>query len=180
MWKNTYSTYGSFSKTLHWLIFFLLLFMLIYGYSLEFVPKAYQGMAYNIHKLTGLTILVLMLLRLLWKLSNVTPLLPADTPPWQRGLDHLVQWLLYLTVIGMPIAGWVGASAMGRPPSLGKIALALPIEHNKTLADQAFLVHNTIAVIIIVLVSVHILAALYHYIIKKDRILERMLPYGDR
>lgn len=176
MLTNTYISFGSVSKTLHWLIFLLVLCMLIYGYSLEYVPEAYQGTAYNIHKLTGLTILTLMLIRLVWKLCNKAPLLPVGTPGWQRIIDHVVQWLLYIVLISMPIAGWVGSVAMNRPPHLGQMVINLPIEKNQSLAEQSFSLHNTIAILIIVLVSLHILAALYHYFIKKDNILQRMLP----
>lgn len=176
MLTNTYISYGSISKTLHWLIFLLVLGMLIFGFCLGYVPDAYQGMAYNIHKLTGLTILGLVVIRLLWKFCNTTPLLPADTPRWQRTTDHAVQWLLYISLLCMPIAGWVGSVAMNKPPHLGEIPLRLPIEQNKMLAEQSFNIHNITAIVIIVLVSIHILAALYHYFIKKDNVLQRMLP----
>lgn len=176
MWKNTDIAYGSVSKTLHWLIFFLILFMLIYGYFLDTIPKDYQGIAYNIHKLTGVTILLLVVIRLIWKFVNVSPPLPADTPSWQVGIDHLVQWLLYISIIAMPVAGWVGSSSAGKPPHIGDLTLSLPIAQNKALISTAFTIHNTLAIVIIALVIIHILAALYHFFIKKDRVFQRMLP----
>lgn len=174
--RNTTISYGSVAKFFHWLIFFLLLFMIIYGFFLESIPKDYQPIAYNIHKLTGLTILTLMILRALWALTNPKPLPPFDVPFWQQWAERLVHFLLYATIIVMPLAGWIGAVAGGRPPHIGSLNISLPIEQNKTLASTAFQIHNTIAIIIIVLVSIHILAALYHYFIKKDEILNRMMP----
>lgn len=179
MWRNTEHSYGFVSRFLHWLIFLLLLGMIIYGFVLPYLPDSYQGTAYNIHKLTGLSILILMLIRLIWKWGNPTPLLPTDTPPWQLMIDRIVQWLLYITVIAMPIAGWVGTSASDKPPHLGHLALRLPVASSKALAELAFTIHNTLAIIIIVLVSIHILAALYHYFVKKDRVLQRMLTGVD-
>jgi len=175
--RNSQVAYGSVAKFFHWLIFLLVLFMIIYGYSLQYVPKDYQAFAYNIHKLTGVTILTLMILRLLWALSNPKPLLPLDVPHWERLLERFVHALLYLVLIVMPLAGWIGSVAGGRPPHIGDINLWLPIEQNKALAEAAFNVHNTTAIIIIVLVSLHILAALYHHFIKRDDILRRMMPH---
>src|SRR5258708_32579120 len=108
--KNTSKSYGSVAKFLHWLIFVLVFCMIIAGFCLGFVPKEYQGTVYNIHKLTGLTILLLMAIRLCWKLVNVKPNLPAKTPGWQRKAERVVHDLLYLFIICMPLAGWIGAS----------------------------------------------------------------------
>lgn len=176
MWRNSYTQYGSVAKFFHWVIFLLLVGMLIFGFFLDDIPKDYQGFAYNIHKLTGLTILCLMVLRALWALSNPKPILPADTKAWERVIEHVVHILLYLAVIAMPLVGWIASSADGRPPHLGSIQIKFPIEKNAALADGLFSVHNTLAIVLIVLISIHVLAALYHYFVKKDQILQRMMP----
>src|SRR3990167_4238155 len=99
MWRNSNTQYGSVAKFFHWVIFLLLFCMIIFGFLLDDIPKDYQGVAYNTHKLTGLTILCLMLLRALWALTNPKPALPSDTKPWQRTAERLVHLLLYLTII---------------------------------------------------------------------------------
>src|SRR5260221_689168 len=101
--KNTLTTYGSITKFLHWLIFILIVGMLTYGYLLEDVPKNYQGLAYNIHKLTGLTILSLMVLRLIWALVNPKPILKFSNS-FEKFMERLVHWLLYAVIIMMPLA----------------------------------------------------------------------------
>lgn len=174
--RNTITTYGSVAKFFHWIIFLLLACMLTFGYFMGDMPKPYKPMVYNIHKLTGLTILVLMILRLLWAFTNPKPIVSVETPAWQRLAERLVQGLIYLSVIAMPIVGWVGATLGGSPPHIGSFKLPLPLNPNDNLSDTAFSVHNTLAIIIIVLISIHALAALYHYFIKKDDILQRMLP----
>jgi cytochrome b561 len=176
MIKNTLSTYGSFSKFLHWVIAILVIVMLSFGFFLDDVPKEYQEFTYNLHKLTGLTILALMLIRLLWALMNVKPLLPAGTKAWERIAEHLGHFALYLFLICMPLVGWIGSIAAGYAPKLGSIEFNLPIEKNKVLSETAFDLHNTFAIILIVLVSIHILAALFHHFIKRDGVLRRMLP----
>ena len=174
--KNTSRSYGVVAKFLHWLIFVLVLLMIVGGFFLDDVPKAYKGVIYNLHKLTGLTILLLMVVRWLWSMINVNPILPANMPAWQRKATRLVHGLLYLLIIAMPLAGWIGSSSAGKPPHLGDLKLSLPIAENKALIDLAFTAHTIIAYCIIAMVSLHLLAALYHHYIRKDDILRRMLP----
>lgn len=175
---NTELTYGSVAKFFHWTIFILVALMLTGGFFLEDVPEAWQRTAYNGHKLIGLTILTLMLLRALWALINTKPTLPRDTKPWEKVAEHVVHGLLYVLLIAMPLAGWIGATAGGRPPKLGDIALALPVAENKALKEWAFGWHETIAFMLIALLCLHVGAALYHHFFKRDDVLRRMLPKG--
>lgn len=172
--KNSASTYGSVAKFFHWLIFVLLLFMVILGYCLDDVPKLYRPFATNLHKLTGLLILLLMLLRAAWALINPKPLLP-NARAWEYWAAYSVHGLLYVTVIAMPLVGWIASNAADHPPYLGHIVFSLPIAQNKALADAAFDLHGNLAIAIIILFVIHVLAAFYHYFIKKDDVLQRML-----
>lgn len=174
--KNTAVAYGSVSKFFHWLIFVLLLFMLTLGYFLHDIPKAYQSLVYNTHKLTGLSILIFMILRVIWALSNPKPRLPKETRPWEGVAERSVHFLLYVSVISMPLAGWIGSSAAGRPPHIGDFHMMLPVAQSKTLSEMAFRVHGLLALTIIALVCVHVLAALYHHFIRHDDVLRRMMP----
>jgi len=174
--RNTTTAYGSVSKFFHWLISTLIILMLIFGYFLDDFPKDIQPITYNIHKLTGLTILALMVLRLLWALANPKPVLPTDTLPWQRTAERMTHFMFYVFVILMPLAGWIGSIAENRPPHLGGFNFELPIPRDKALAGAAFNMHGTVAIVLIVLISAHVLAALYHHFIRKDNILVRMLP----
>ncbi|HSW70518.1 MAG TPA: cytochrome b [Gammaproteobacteria bacterium] len=173
---NTGSVYGPLSKFFHWVVGILVILMLSLTFFINDLPnKALKGTIFNAHKLLGLTILTLMLLRLIWALLNKKPSLP-NTKPWERWAEHLVHWSLYLGLLLMPIAGWVGSVAGGKPPRVGLKKLNLPLEKNEALSDFSFSVHNTLAIILIVLISLHVLAALYHYFFKKDGVLQRMLP----
>jgi cytochrome b561 len=176
--KNSNTTYGSVSKFLHWLIFLLVLIMIPLGYFMgDFPDKAMRGQAFNIHKLIGLTILTLMVLRLIWALLNVKPALPFGTPAWQRYAERTLHFLLYATLFVMPISGWIGSVAAGRAPHLGGFNFNLPIEKSKEISDFAFdEIHVPLAVILIIFVSIHIFAALYHHYLKRDEVLMRILP----
>lgn len=178
MLKNTFNTYGSIAKIFHWLIFFLIFGMIIFGYSLENISKETQAMAYNLHKLIGLSILCLMLLRIIWALFNPKPLIPLNTRLWERIAERLVHYLLYALVVAMPLVGWVGSSAGGHPPHLGNILIRFPITEDKALAKMFMNLHNSIAILLIILISIHVLAALYHHFIRKDDVLKRMLPFS--
>jgi len=173
--RNTVFAYGAVSKFFHWLIFFLVLFMLVFGFLLDDIPKDYQGAAYNLHKLIGLSILLLMVMRLIWTLINPKPEL-SDVKPWERFVERLVHQLLYLAIIVMPLAGWIGASSSGRGPHLGSLYLGLPIPKDKALITTCFQLHGIFAFVIIGLVTLHVLAALYHHFIRKDDVLLRMMP----
>lgn len=174
--KNTLTSYGSISKFFHWSIACLVLFMLIYGCLLEDMPQAWQAMAYNIHKVIGVIVFLLMILALAWALINTKPMLPLETTAPERFTAHVVQYLLYLCVISMALSGWIGASAAGRPPHVGDLALLLPVPHNKAIVIAAFLMHGAIAIGLAFLITIHIMAAFFHHYIRKDEILKRMLP----
>src|ERR1700722_20116700 len=108
---NTSTAYGVVAKFFHWLIFILIVGMLVVGYLLEDVPKDWQRTVYNMHKLTGLTLLCLVMLRLVWALINKKPALPPSTSLFEKMGERLVHGLLYVALIAMPLAGWIGATA---------------------------------------------------------------------
>jgi len=174
---NTANQYGSVAKFFHWTLFFLVTLMLVGGYFLEDIPKDWQRVAYNTHKLIGLLILCLMLFRLGWALSNMKPTL-QDTKPWEKLAERLVHWSLYASLIAMPLLGWIGATASGRPPKLGTWIIALPIVENKALKEWAFNGHIFVSYLIIGLLCIHISAALLHHFVRKDNVLQRMMPEG--
>ncbi len=180
--KNSTTTYGSAAQFLHWTIFLLVLIMIPLGYVMgDISDKALRGQIVNIHKLIGILILILMLVRASWALRNVKPVLPFGTPLWQKRCERGLHFLLYAGLIIMPLSGWMGSVAAGRPPHLDHIVFELPIAQSKSVSGFAFdYIHVPLAIILIVLISIHILAALYHYFIKKDDILRRMLPHRGR
>ncbi len=169
MLKNTSHSYGSLTKWFHWGIVILVLLMFLSGYF-DLLPM-------NIHKLMGLSILSLMVLRIIWRLCNPTPELPPHVTKLERILSHSVQGLLYLALLAMPLSGWILATAAGYFPHIGSVNLPMPgIPSSQNLSDWADNIHVTLAVIILVLIGLHFVGALKHYFIDRDGILQRMLP----
>lgn len=181
--KNTKYSYGSVTKFLHWLIFFLVLGMLLVGFFMDDIgDKGLKSQVIMLHKLTGLTVLSLMIFRLIWALMNPKPQLPNGSKRWERIAEYAGHGLLYLLLIAMPLSGWLMVSAAGKPPTFFNLfAIPMPgVAGNDTLKHLGDSLHTIIAWTIIVIVSLHILAALRHHFFEKDDILLRMLPEKKR
>lgn len=172
--KNTTEKYGSIAKFLHWLTALLIIVMLFIGY---FMDNWGSAAIYNLHKLIGLSILGLVLVRALWAIINRRPRLPDDMNKLEKFLAHCVQGLLYLCMFVMPLSGWAMSTAAGHYPHIGSMIFPLPgIPLNQTLAGNLFAIHSTSAIILITLISLHILGALKHHFIDKNTVLKKMLP----
>lgn len=176
MIRNTENVYGGVAKLLHWVIAILVIGMLIYGFCLDDIPREYRGMAIYSHKLIGMTILFLMILRTLWSLINKKPILPFNTKTWEKWAEHFVHYSFYAILFAMPIVGWMGSVAAGKPPFVDGWTFNLPIAYNKDFSHLLFRLHKQLAIIIIAFLLVHIVAALFHHFIRRDNVLRRMMP----
>lgn len=174
--KSDAEHYGSVAKFFHWFIFILVLALLTLGYTFDLVPKSEKANLVNIHKLIGLLLLATMLLRFAWAVIFPRPL-SLSRYSWERIIEHIVHWSIYGILFLMPISGWIMATAAGKPPHLFHLFLPLPgVPVSKSLSNTAFEIHSTLAIILIILVILHILAALKHHFYDKNRVLKRMLP----
>ncbi|NKB47214.1 MAG: cytochrome b [Legionellales bacterium] len=177
--RNTLDRYGSISQGFHWLVAFLVIGMLIGGFFMGSIANdAVRAQVYMLHKSTGLVVLFLMGLRILWVLGNVKPTTPPNTPLWERIAEHSVHGLLYLTLLGMPLSGWIMSTAANKSPTLYQwFTLPFPgIPVSETLAKIANSIHLTLAWIVIGLLIIHIAAAIKHHWMDQDNVLRRMLP----
>ncbi len=176
---NTQTHYGSVSKLFHWLTALAVISLLIVGWWMGGLDKtlAYKWTVYNVHKLVGLTVLAVTLLRILWLLHCKHPALPHSIPAIERFAARAVHVALYTVLMLMPLSGWVMSTAGDHAPTLGKHALPMPtIALNKTVAHQWNTLHEVLAWVIVALVVLHILGALKHHFIDKNNVLRRMLP----
>jgi cytochrome b561 len=179
-WTNTRDRYGALSIAMHWLMFLLLVAVYVCMEAHEAYPKGSDMRAAlkNWHFTLGITVLVLVCLRLALRLSQVTP---AITPPparWQDKLGKLVHLALYAFMIAMPILGWLILSGEGKGVPFYGFELPGLIAKNKALAENVEDIHKTIGELGYYLVGLHTLAALFHHYLIKDNTLKRMLPWG--
>lgn len=176
--RNTDNSYGTFTKFIHWTIALTIYAMIAVGYWQQTLKDgAFKDQVYQYHKLTGLTVLTLMCVRLIWRFSNTVPSLPQSVPRWQAMASRVIHYALYATLFIMPISGWIMASASGYYPELFGTAIRMPgVSLNEALAHRAHEIHEFMAIVLISLIVIHVLAALKHHFINKNDVLRRMLP----
>ena len=178
--KNTANEWGSISKALHWLVVALILAMAWIGLTMGDLPNGPDKIAtYALHKSIGITILVLVLLRLGWRLYAGAPAPVPGTPSWQDKIASLTHWALYALLLAMPISGWVVNSSSGFPLQwFGLVNLPAIVGRDQELHELAENMHETLFWILITLVVLHAAAAFYHHLFQRDATLARMLPRG--
>ncbi|MFU8798017.1 MAG: cytochrome b, partial [Gammaproteobacteria bacterium] len=130
---------------------------------------------YGFHKEFGLLVLMLAMVRIVWKIGNISPLLPASIPPWQQRAAHAVHWAFYGFMFAIPLSGWAMTSAAGLPPSFFGLFLLpslLPPHQEQFLFFQ--MVHKFLAYGLIATFFAHVGAAFKHLMINKDGIFGRI------
>lgn len=129
-----------------------------------------------LHFMLGLSVLLLVGLRIYIKFTSVTPIIMPGLSPAQYFAAKLGHFALYALMIAMPVLGWLMLSAAAKPIPFFGLALPALISENKALAKSLKEIHETIGVIGYYLIGIHVLAALYHHHIRKDNTLTRILP----
>src|SRR5687768_12052979 len=119
--RNTTRAWGSLSKALHWLIVLLIINQWVIAQRAEELKGLAKLETLAWHKSFGMTILMLAVLRLVWRLMNPTPDLAAETRPWERVLAKISHFLLYALIFAMPLTGWMMSSARNFPVSWFKL-----------------------------------------------------------
>jgi cytochrome b561 len=168
------------AKLFHWAMAALIFAQIALGLvavSLRVSPTKLNFFVW--HKSTGMLILALLALRILWRLSHRAPELPWEMPLWERAGAHLSHWLLYALMIALPLTGWVISSASNVP---FKIFWTIPLPAitapDKAVEDLFATVHGWLVTLLALVLFAHIGAALRHHYVKKDTVLTRMLPWG--
>jgi cytochrome b561 len=165
--------------TLHWLIALLIFaaFPLgVYMHELPFSPDKLR--LYSYHKWIGVTIFMLAIFRLSWRVTHRPPALPEDMPGWEKFAAHATHYALYVLIFIIPISGWLMSSAKGfQTVWFGLLPLPDLLDKDKELGDLLQQVHMLLNFALFGLVLAHVGAALKHHFIQHDDILARMLPF---
>jgi cytochrome b561 len=171
---------------LHWVIAALLVINVGLGLGAESLPDDWVRPAIDLHKSFGLTVLGLVLVRILWRLSHPAPPLPREYGRLERVAAHIAHGLLYGLILLLPISGWLHDSAFkdaaAHPLQLFWIVpwfrigaiQDLPAAPKEVLHDQLFALHAWAGYALYALVALHIAAALKHQFVDRHAELQRM------
>lgn len=180
--RNTTTHWGLPAQLLHWIIVALVITQFVLATIAGDLPLGMRKLAMLArHKSVGITILALALLRLAWRWSNPTPVLPATLRPYEVLLARFTHTALYALLIAMPLTGWIMSSARSFAVSwFGLLQLPDLVRPNRALYDAMLTTHGVLAWTLATIATLHVLAALKHHFVLKDDVLRRMLPFTRR
>lgn len=181
--------YTAVAIALHWIIAFAIIGMIAVGWTMETLQhgdleaRALYQQVVQLHKSFGITILLLSVARVIWRLMNPPPP-EVPMPGWQALAASAVHVLFYVLIIAMPLSGWIMASSSAafetRYFGLVDIRLpilpTLPMESREGIENAAGSLHSAFAWVIVGLLVLHVAAALKHQLIDRDGLLARMAP----
>jgi cytochrome b561 len=176
---------------LHWLIAALIIVNIYLGLSANYwLPDEQIRSAIDLHKSIGITVLGLVLLRILWRISHQPPPLPRSFPDWEHTAAHVAHFILYLLMIGLPLSGWAHDSAwkdaathpmqlfgLFHWPRIGWLMNIDPsVKESLHLHDRLGSLHTWLGYALYAMLVMHIAGALKHEWIDRKSVLKRMLP----
>lgn len=172
--------YGRLSIVIHWITLALLLAVYACIELREIYPRGSEirEALKSWHYMLGLTVFVLVWLRITARLIGKTPPIIPAAPKWQRMIANTVELALYALMIVLPLLGWFMLSAKGEAIALFGIQLPALIGANHALAEQAEEVHEALAMVGLALIGLHAIAALFHHYVRRDNTLRRMTFSG--
>lgn len=163
---------------LHWLIALLIVLNFIAVWVSEDMPRPERMQIMANHKSIGLTVLILTILRIVWRVTHRPPPFQRSLQPWERGLAHTVHTLFYIAMIGIPLTGWAMVSGGGPVKVFGLFSMpALPVPTDEASSTTFFTVHEKLGWLMLALLALHVLGALKHQFVDRDATLGRMIPF---
>lgn len=174
--RNSSTEFGSIAKALHWLAaigIFWLIYLGLEQSGMERGPAKLELREF--HGSIALVVLVLMTVRLVWRLINKVPLHPEGMPAWQRAGATVVHWGIYAAVFVQLLSGPITVATGGKPLAFfGLFSIPLPIAEDRDSHHFWEEVHEFSWKIVAGLLILHVLAALYNHFIAKNTVLRRM------
>lgn len=171
--------YTNVAIALHWILALGILMQIGLGYFLDDVPRGSPERSawVNFHKSIGITLAVLILARLAWRLTHQPPPLPAAMPAWKRIAARANHALLYVCMVGMPLTGYVATNFSKFGIKYFGLAMLPPWGIDDKQVYAAFnAAHKILALAFVGLILLHVAAALKHALFERDGIMRRMWP----
>jgi cytochrome b561 len=172
------SGYSGTAKALHWTVVALLIAQFIVAWTMPEIRRDTKPETMiNLHLSFGVVILFVAVIRLVWRATHAEPPPQDGLPPWQLQSARAVHWLLYGLLFVVPILGWINASWRGFPVVMFGLELPKLVATRASGLRWTGDMHGLLAnYLLLALVALHVAAALYHYFIRRDGVLQRMLP----
>jgi cytochrome b561/polyisoprenoid-binding protein YceI len=184
---NTATRFGAVARALHWLTALLILTAIplgLYANSLPYdtgAALAAKAQAFSLHKTLGVATLVVALARILWAVTQPRPVPLHPERQAETALAELVHWMLYVSLVAVPVSGWVHHAATdGFAPILWPFGQDLPlVPTSDTVAASAASLHWVFTKLLAAAILLHIAGALKHHVIDRDATLRRMLAGAE-
>ena len=170
--------YGTVARLFHWVTVLLVAVMISVGLTMtQDVPRPLQDSLFILHKGLGPVVLVVVLARLAWRAFNPPPPLPASVPPLQARAAGLVHVGLYTFLIVQAVSGYVRVTTGGFPiEALERLGIGPLLPKAEAVSKIASTIHSVSVAVLILLIAMHVGAAAYHGIVKRDGVISRMWP----
>jgi cytochrome b561 len=177
---RTDGNYSALAKIFHWVTVPLLVGALATGFVIGHIADPSKLGFYAIHESLGLTMLFVAIARVAWRGFNPPPPAPAGVPALMQLAGNLTHALLYAALILQPILGFLTTNAFGFPQAgatayLGFIDLPKFMEASEGLAKVLLTLHSIVGWSLLVLIPMHVAAAIFHHAIRRDGTLLRMI-----
>jgi cytochrome b561 len=177
--RESESRYSTISILLHWTTAALLIANVLVGGWMEDAEGPAGLGWFATHKSIGITVFLLTLLRLGWRIGHPWPALPVHMAGWERLLARATHILFYIALLAIPLLGWAAASAGGAPATewFGLFSIGnLPVPRSEDLGEALGGAHKLLIKATYVLIGLHVLGAIKHQFLNRDGVLHRMLP----
>jgi cytochrome b561 len=180
---NSTTTFGDrythTAQALHWVTAALMFVVLPIAWVMVNMPKTaqFRGLLFTLHKSVGLTIVMLVAVRIAWRAKHPVPPLEAGLARWEKAAAKGSHWMLYVVLVGMPISGYLLDAAGGYSISyFGLFSIPL-LPKSPALSGAATWVHVAVGQwLVYTLIFLHVAASIWHISVRRDGVLDRMLP----
>src|SRR5574343_207360 len=170
------TTYTPIAKSLHWLMALMILPLLVLGIYMKDLPLSPQKLElYAWHKWAGVTVFLLVWLRLAWRFTHRPPALPESMAAPMRLAAHAGHAALYVLMVAIPLSGWLMSSAKGfQTVWFGVLPIPDLVGKDKELGHLLEEAHEALNLLLMLTLGGHVVAALWHHFVLKDDTLRRM------
>lgn len=173
--------YSQVAIAFHWVIAALVVTNFLLAWSAEEVSEAQERVLMGYHMANGILILILSVLRVIWRITHPVPPFVPTMKRWEVVLARITHWLFYILIVAIPLSGWAMTSAASGGQPVDFFGLfgfpGLPLSRNEATAGVLHEVHEIGATMVLLLFFLHVAAALKHQFFNRDTTLARMIPW---